>query len=59
MEPRIQYAKTEDGENVGYYPTGRAPPVIVIPILPVNHLQLYVSFVGPPIVVPVWLGGGR
>jgi len=28
MEPRIQYAKTEDGLNIAYYARGQRPAVL-------------------------------
>ncbi len=38
MEPRIQYAKTEDGVSIAYWKMGRGSPVI--PVIGVfSHLQ--------------------
>ncbi len=31
MEPRIQYAKTEDGVSIGYATIGQGPPLVVCP----------------------------
>ncbi len=39
MEPRIQYAKTEDGVNIAYSTEGEGPPLVWMPIHPVSHVQ--------------------
>ena len=39
MEPRIQYAKTEDGVNIAYAIQGEGPPLVVLPIPPMAHAQ--------------------
>ncbi len=31
MEPRIQYAKTEDGVSIAYYTIGEGTPMVVMP----------------------------
>ncbi len=31
MEPRIQYAKTEDGVNIAYAKAGEGPPLVMCP----------------------------
>ena len=36
MEPRIQYAKTEDGVNIAYWTLGEGKPLIVTPAVPFN-----------------------
>ena len=33
MEPRIQYAKTEDGVSIAYAAVGDGPPLVVMPAL--------------------------
>ena len=38
-EPRIQYAKTEDGVNIAYWTMGEGEPLVHVP-LPFSHLQL-------------------
>jgi class 3 adenylate cyclase len=40
MEPRIQYAKTKDGANIGFYTLGDGPPLVVTPGGIVGHLHL-------------------
>ena len=32
MEPRIQYAKTEDGVSIAYATRGRGPPLVFLPV---------------------------
>ncbi len=39
-EPRIQYAKTEDGVSIAYATTGQGPPFVAAPEPPVSHIQL-------------------
>ena len=39
MEPRIQYAKTEDGVNIAYWTMGEGMPLVHMPA-PFSHLQL-------------------
>jgi class 3 adenylate cyclase/pimeloyl-ACP methyl ester carboxylesterase len=40
MEPRIQYAKTDDGVSIAYSVFGEGPPIVVPPSLAASHLQL-------------------
>ncbi len=40
MEPVIQYAKTRDDVNIAFSTFGQGPPVVVLPVLPLSHLQL-------------------
>ena len=40
MEPVLQYAKTRDGVNIAFSTFGQGPPVVVLPVLPLSHLQL-------------------
>ena len=40
MEPRIQYAKTEDGVDIAYYVVGHGPPFVTIGGIPFSHIQL-------------------
>ena len=40
MEPRIQYAKTEDGVSVAFYTMGEGQPFVCLPPLLWSHLQL-------------------
>ncbi|MCH7698368.1 MAG: alpha/beta fold hydrolase [Chloroflexi bacterium] len=39
MDPRIQYAKTEDGVNIAYWTMGEGEPLVHVP-LPFSHIQL-------------------
>ncbi len=39
MEPRIQYAKTEDGVNIAYWSLGEGPPLVQMPMIPWSHAQ--------------------
>ncbi len=39
MEPRIQYAKTEDGVNIAYATEGEGPPLILMQLPVVAHVQ--------------------
>ena len=39
MEPRIQYAKTQDGVNIAYTDTGGGPPLVRAAIPGMNHAQ--------------------
>ncbi len=39
MEPRIQYAKTSDGDNIAFSTLGEgAPPLIITPAGPIGHI---------------------
>ncbi len=40
MEPRIQYAQTNDGVNIAFYTLGEGMPVVTMPSMPFGHLQL-------------------
>ncbi len=42
MEPRIQYAKTEDGVNIAYYVMGEGPPLVIVHSPIWGHLRLQV-----------------
>ena len=39
MEPRIQYAKTSDGVSIAYATEGEGPPLVLLPIPSVSHVQ--------------------
>lgn len=40
MEPVIQYAKTSDGVNIAFSTFGEGRPIVILPVLPLSHLQL-------------------
>lgn len=40
MDPLIQYAMTTDGVSIAYATIGTGPPLLVLPILPLSHLQV-------------------
>ena len=40
MEPRVQYTQAEDGVNIAYWTMGEGPPLIVMPNIPMSHLEL-------------------
>jgi len=40
MEPRIQYAQTEDGVSIAHYSLGEGMPLVVMPNIPFSHIQL-------------------
>jgi len=40
MEPRIQYAQTSDGVSIAYWVMGEGEPLVVLPDIPISHLQL-------------------
>lgn len=40
MDPLIQYAMTSDGVNIAYATIGTGHPLLVLPILPLSHLQV-------------------
>lgn len=40
MDPVIQYATTSDGVVIAFSTFGSGPPLIVLPILPLSHLQV-------------------
>ena len=39
MEPRIQYAKTEDGVSIAYWMIGEGPPLVRTSNIPFSHIQ--------------------
>jgi class 3 adenylate cyclase len=39
MEPRIQYARTADGVSIAFYASGEGTPIVVMPSLPVSHIE--------------------
>ena len=40
MEPRIQYAQTEDGVSIAFWTLGDGKPVVEMPTLPVSQIQM-------------------
>jgi class 3 adenylate cyclase len=40
MEPRIQYAKTEDGVSIAFWTLGEGKPLVHMPTPPWGHIQL-------------------
>jgi class 3 adenylate cyclase/pimeloyl-ACP methyl ester carboxylesterase len=40
MEPVIQYAMTSDGVSIAFSTLGEGPPVVILPVLPLSHLQV-------------------
>jgi len=40
MEPVIQYAVTSDGVNIALSTLGEGPPLVILPVLPLSHLQV-------------------
>ncbi len=40
MEPRIQYAQTEDGVSIAFWTLGEGMPLIQMPLATVSHLEL-------------------
>ncbi|HLA19702.1 MAG TPA: alpha/beta hydrolase, partial [Dehalococcoidia bacterium] len=40
MEPRIQYAQTEDGVSIAYWSLGEGMPTIILPNAPFSHVEL-------------------
>jgi len=40
MEPRIQYARTEDGVSIAFWTLGEGPPLVQMPNFPLSHTQL-------------------
>ena len=40
MEPRIQYAKTEDGVSIAFYTLGEGLPLVYPGAVPFTHLEL-------------------
>ncbi len=40
MEPRIQYAKTEDGVSIAYWTLGEGMPMVCMPSIPWSHIQM-------------------
>ena len=39
MEPRIQYAKTSDGVDIAFASMGEGPPLVVLPLPGMAHVQ--------------------
>lgn len=39
MEPHIRYVRTADEVNIAYFAMGDGPPMVVLPYLPMSHLQ--------------------
>jgi class 3 adenylate cyclase/pimeloyl-ACP methyl ester carboxylesterase len=39
MEPRIQYAKTSDGVSIAYATAGDGPPLLMVAVPPITHVQ--------------------
>ncbi len=40
MEPRIQYAKTEDAVSIAFWTLGEGPPLVVISVPTFSHLEM-------------------
>jgi class 3 adenylate cyclase len=40
VEPVVQYCTTDDGVRIGCYAIGDGPPVVILPFLPVSHIEL-------------------
>ncbi len=40
MEPRIQYAKTEDGVNIAFWTMGEGMPLVYMPGIPFSHIEM-------------------
>ncbi|OAI38659.1 hypothetical protein AYO38_01990 [bacterium SCGC AG-212-C10] len=40
MEPRIQYALTDDDSSIAYWDEGEGMPLVIMPALPFSHLQM-------------------
>jgi len=40
MEPRVQYAQTEDGVSIAYWAMGEGIPTIILPNVPFSHVEL-------------------
>ncbi len=43
MEPRIQYAKTDDGVSIAFWTLGEGPPLVCMPVA-FSHIQLEWQF---------------
>ncbi len=39
MEPRIQYAKTNDGVSIAYWTLGEGMPFVILPSIPWSHVE--------------------
>ena len=39
MEPRIQYAKTQDGVNIAFWTHGEGTPLVQMPLQLVSSIQ--------------------
>jgi class 3 adenylate cyclase len=40
MEPPIRYTRTEDGVNIGFCTIGDGIPLVIVPPVPISHVQL-------------------
>jgi pimeloyl-ACP methyl ester carboxylesterase len=40
VEPRIQYAQTEDGVSIAHFSLGEGMPLVIMPNIPFSHIQL-------------------
>ncbi|HLA18044.1 MAG TPA: alpha/beta hydrolase, partial [Dehalococcoidia bacterium] len=40
MEPRIQYAQTADGVSIAFYALGEGMPLVYLPNIPLDHIQM-------------------
>ena len=40
MEPQVQYARTSDGVSIAFWTIGEGVPLVVMPFIPWNHVQL-------------------
>ena len=39
MEPRIQYAKTEDCVSFAYWTLGEGEPLVLMPLIPLSRID--------------------
>lgn len=39
MEPRVQYTRTQDGVSIAFWSIGSGPPLIILPALPMSHIE--------------------
>lgn len=40
MDPRVQYARSEDGVSIAYWTLGDGEPLVYAPVMPFSHIQL-------------------
>ena len=40
MEPRIQYAQSNDGVSIAFWTSGKGMPLVLMPTIPFSHLEL-------------------